>query len=54
MKFLFELYDMGKRGRIFLGYKTVHAESSEDAEAMLREKVDESITLCPLYCEQQE
>lgn len=48
-QFLFELYNKKNNDSIFIGYKKVSATSSEEAESILREKIDESIFLCPIY-----
>lgn len=48
-QFLFELYTLKNNDRIFIGYKKVSATSSEEAESIIREKIDNSITLCPIY-----
>jgi len=50
-KYCFELYEFGDRGRIFLGYRTVQATSSEDALSAVQEKLDDNIRVCPIYLE---
>lgn len=53
MKYVFELYEFGKRGRIFLGYKSVVASSSEEAREMIKSKIDENVVLAQIYIPQE-
>lgn len=49
MKFTFEKYEFGDRGRIFLGYHTVQANSNEEAREIAQAKVGEGITLAQIF-----
>lgn len=51
-KYVFEKYEYGVRGRIFMGYVTVLAESVENARETAQTKVGESITLAQIYVPQ--
>lgn len=48
-QFLFELYTVRNSDRIFIGYKKVAATSREEAESILREKIEDNIILCPIH-----
>lgn len=50
-RYLFELYNVSSRGRIFKGFKTVAATSLEEAQSIILEKEEdkENIQLCQLY-----
>lgn len=52
MKYCFEKYEFGERGRIFLGYQQVNANSNEEALAIAQQKVGEGITLAQIYITQ--
>lgn len=49
MKYVFEKYEFGDRGRIFLGYHTVHAEDIDAARSLAQSKVGEDITLAQIF-----
>lgn len=51
-RYCFELYETSNRGRVFLGYKTVHAEDNEQAYEKVSEKLDENITAFQIYLPQ--
>lgn len=48
-QFLFELYTLRNDDRVFLGYRKVSATSKEEAESIIREKVEENTILCQIY-----
>lgn len=52
MKFTFEKYEFGSRGKIFLGYITVIAEDAGAAHELAQSKVDEGIQVFPIYTPQ--
>lgn len=51
-KYCFELYDYNEKGRIFLGYKTVQAENSEQAYEVASQKLADNIRLFQIYIPQ--
>lgn len=53
MKFTFEKYEFGDRGRIFLGYKTVNASSNEEAHELARQGLDDNIKLSQIFVYQE-
>ena len=52
MKYCFEKYEFGNRGRIFLGFEQVNAESVEEAREIAQQKAGESITLAQIFIHQ--
>lgn len=52
MKYCFEKYEFGHRGRIFLGYITVSASSNEEARNIAQEKAGSNITLAQIFIHQ--
>jgi len=52
MKYVFEKYEFNNRGRIFLGFETVHADNQEDAKNLAQEKVGEGIALFQIFVPQ--
>lgn len=52
MKYVFEKYDIGDRGRIFLGYITVHAANDAEARDIAQTKVGADITLAQIFVPQ--
>jgi len=52
MKYVFEKYEFGNRGRIFLGYETAFASSSEEAREKAQEKVGKDVTLAQIFVPQ--
>lgn len=54
MKYVFEIYEnTPERGRTFLGYKTVNAESTEDARLSVLSGVPESYIACQIWVPQE-
>lgn len=53
-KYCFELYENSNRGRVFLGYKTVHAEDNEQAYEKVTEKLENEIQAFQIYISQNE
>jgi len=49
MKYVFEKYEFGKRGRIFHGYETVYANSVEEAKQLAQDKAGEGVTLAQIF-----
>lgn len=47
-KYCFEKYEFGNRGRIFLGYETVFANSSEEAREVAQQKAGDA-TLAQIF-----
>lgn len=52
-KYCFELYESSAKGRVFLGYKTVHAEDNEQAYDKVSEKLDENVQAFQIYIPQE-
>ena len=52
MKYCFEKYEFNNRGRIFLGYEQIHANSSLEARELLQEKVGPNIVLSEIFLEE--
>lgn len=52
MKYVFEKYEFSKRGRVFLGYESITASSSEEAKSIVQEKVGDNIILAQIYIPQ--
>lgn len=52
MKYTFEKYEFGDRGRIFLGYYTVQANSNEEAKEIAQAKVGNDIFLAQIFIPQ--
>jgi len=50
-RYLFEIYNVSERGRVFLGFRTVNATSAEEARSIILEKEEdrENMQLCQLY-----
>lgn len=48
-KFCFEIYEFNERGRIFKGYKTVLAESTEQAQLCCQDSFDNSHQFCQVF-----
>lgn len=53
MKYVFEKYEFGERGRIFLGFETVFSDSTENALLSVQERVGEDITLAQIWVPQE-
>lgn len=53
MKFTFEMYEFGDRGRVFLGYKNVTASSNEEAFELASSKLPENVKLEQIYIPQE-
>jgi len=53
MKYVFEKYEFGSRGRIFHGFETVIADTAEEAREIAQEKVGDNITLAHIYVPQE-
>lgn len=53
MKYCFEKYEFGDRGRIFKGYQQVEAGSVEEARQLAQEKAGDSITLAQIFVYQE-
>lgn len=49
MKFCYEIYEFGDRGRIFKGFKTVAAEDSESAYEQALSGLADNCKLVPIY-----
>jgi len=49
IKFCFEMYEFGERGRVFLGYKQIEAEDLQTAKLSAQELVGYSVSLFPIY-----
>lgn len=49
MKYVFEKYEFGKRGRVFLGYESVEAQDPYEAKDVLQIKVGEDVVLAQIY-----
>ena len=47
-RYLFEAYENGNRGKIFLGYRSVLASTKEEAVTSLLDK-QKDIQLCQVY-----
>ena len=54
MKYLFEKYLTNQRGRSFVGYQSVVADSLEDAKHAVLSKAEEGVTLAQVYIPQEE
>jgi len=54
MKYCFEKYEFGNRGRIFLGFEQVNASSSEEARQIVQEKVGDEIHLAQIFIYQNQ
>jgi len=54
MKYCFEKYEFGDRGRIFLGFEQVNAGSSEDARQIVQDKVGDNIHLAQIFVYQEQ
>lgn len=52
MKYVFEKYEFGDRGRIFIGYASAEASSSEEAKIKIQEKVGNEIVLAQIWVPQ--
>jgi len=52
MKYCFEKYEFGYRGRVFLGYIMVDASSNEEARSIAQEKIGSEVTLAQIYIPQ--
>ena len=48
-KYVFEMYELSERGRIFKGYKTVQAEDSEQAKQLAQDQVGDKTNLFQIY-----
>lgn len=53
MKYCFEKYEFGERGRIFLGYETVYAEDEVSARELAQHKAGRDITLAQIFVHQE-
>jgi len=53
MKFTFEMYEFGNRGRVFLGYKNVTAASNEEAFVVASTNLPENVKLEQIYVPQE-
>lgn len=53
MKYLFEKYEIGERGRIFLGYESIISDSTENALLSVQEKVGDEVVLAQIYINQE-
>lgn len=51
-KYCFEKYEFSNRGRIFLGYETVFANSTEEAREIAQQKVGD-LTLAQIFVYQE-
>jgi len=47
--YLFEMYQHGPRGIVFLGYKRCNADSTEAATLSVQKLVADNVTLCQVY-----
>ena len=52
MKYTFEKYEFSEKGRVFLGYNTVNAETSEEAKELAQQKLGEDIFLAQIFVPQ--
>ena len=52
MNYVFEKYEIGDKGRIFLGYITVKANSNEEAAEIAQAKVSDGVTLAQIWVPQ--
>lgn len=48
-KYVFEMYEFGNRGRIFLGYKTVEAFDNYEATELAQQGLADNVTLAQIY-----
>lgn len=53
MKYVFEKYEFSNRGRVFLGYETVNATSTDEARDKAQNKLGDSISLFQIYVPQE-
>lgn len=53
MKYCFEKYEFGKRGRVFLGYESVTANSNEEARDIAQQKVGDDVVLAQIFIYQE-
>lgn len=53
MKYVFEKYEIGERGRIFLGYISVNAGDVDEAKDIAQAKAGNNITLAQIYFAQE-
>lgn len=49
MKYCFEKYEFCDRGKIFLGFQQVEANSIEEAREIAQQKAGEGITLAQIF-----
>jgi len=52
MKYCFEKYEFGNRGRVFHGFETVIADSVEEAREIAQTKVGDDVFLAQIYIPQ--
>lgn len=52
MKYCFEVYEVGHKGSIFKGYKTVNADDTEQAMLSASKNLDDNHFLCQIYIDQ--
>jgi len=53
MKYLFEMYEFGKKGQIFLGYKSIVASNNEEAKTIAEANLPEGVMLAQIYISQE-
>ena len=53
MKYVFEKYEFNNRGRIFLGFQQVEANSIEEAREIAQQKAGDNITLAQIFVPQE-
>ena len=53
MKYTFEMYEFGERGRIFLGYKNLNASSNEEALEIASLNLPANVKLVPIWVTQE-
>jgi len=53
MKYTYEMYEYGSRGRVFLGYKNVNASSNEEALETASINLPANVKLAQIWVAQE-